>query len=144
MMRTIFTNQHCGSMFRPHDLLLRCYIWGINVNDQNSIGMTVLHYATKYNSLQSVHLLLWLGANPIITDYQCRAPFHYALDNGNKPMARLLVVPWEKSQKMDQFSLMQNLKLYLRSLRYNSVLFFSELRYWIGLLIIIIQLGSKF
>lgn len=52
---------------------------GVNINERNSIGETPLHLATKNNRLESMKVLLDLGANVHATiDKVGHSPLHYS------------------------------------------------------------------
>ncbi|XP_054714802.1 ankyrin repeat domain-containing protein 16-like isoform X2 [Uloborus diversus] len=48
---------------------------GLNVNQQNSDGLTPLHFAAKENNSDCIKLLLKLNATPTIKDNKCRTVF---------------------------------------------------------------------
>lgn len=55
--------------------LVECHL---SLNTIDTLGRTALHFAVSTNSLQSVKLLLSLGAGPNIRDHQSNTPLHLA------------------------------------------------------------------
>lgn len=125
-------------VYKPQDVILRCFIFGIDVNSQNaSNGMTALHYAVQSHSQQSVHLLLRLGANPALPDYQGDTPYDYAIRYGNLKLAYFLSPP------RNTINILRKVWMYFCHLLYSSSARFSEGRFWIGVCITTIQLFGK-
>lgn len=138
MMRGILCDQ-CGfSISRPQDLVLRSHIYGINVNESNNVGLTPLHYAVQTCSLQTVSLIVWLGGDISAKDYYGRTAYDFAILYGNKGMLPMLTPTG--CCKIGRFNVWMNLLLYIRKLRYITGSRFQELRYWVGITIIIFQL----
>lgn len=128
-------------VYKPQDVILRCYIFGIDVNIQTATtGLTALHYAVQSHSQQSVHLLLRLGADPALPDYCGRTAYHYAIRYGNLKLAYLLPSN-ERDQKL--VNVFQKVWMYLCHLFYSASARFSEGRFWIGVGITTVQLLGK-
>lgn len=127
-------------VYKPQDVILRCYIFGIDVNSQTATsGLTALHYAVQSHSQQSVYLLLRLGANPALTDYSGRTPYHYAIRYGNLKLAYLLAT----SAHQKSINIFQKVWMYFCNLFYSTSARFSEGRFWIGVCITTVQLFGK-
>ena len=62
-----------------------------NMANRNEEGMTPLHYAAKYSSVNIVKMLIDGGADVRITDKQGRTPLHYAAEVGNLDMVQYLI-----------------------------------------------------
>jgi len=54
-------------------------------------GLTALHHAARENAIQSVEVLLSLGANPNILDPQGISPLRIAAANANLDLAKILI-----------------------------------------------------
>lgn len=91
MTKVILAVYNLGNDVKTYDIVLRCFIYGIDVNSANvDTKQTPLHYAVQRFYEQDVHLLLRLGANPEATDNWGRSPYDCAVRNGNHKMAALL------------------------------------------------------
>ena len=143
IMRASVVSMNGYRFIRPQDIILRCYTYGLDVNYQcPESGMTALHYAVQSHSLQSVRLLLWLGANITFADKYGRTPYDFAILFGNRQFAQLLATP-DCQPKLKRFNIKQNLLLYYRFLLNSSSARCSELRFWIGAIIVTCQVASK-
>lgn len=141
MIRSITLSMQGYGFQRPQETILRCFVYGIDVNSQTPEGLTALHLAVQAHSLQSVRLLLWLGANITLVDRRGCTPFDYALHFGNLQLARLLSFP-DRSY-LASLSWSRRLYLYYRLVRTSSGARCAELRFWLGASILLFQLARK-
>lgn len=58
-------------------------LMGGDINYQNKLGLTALHYACMFSDLQTVAKLCSIGCNPIIKDNKGNTPMHYASKYSN-------------------------------------------------------------
>ena len=132
MMQAINTVHNLFGNVKSYDIVLRCHIYGIDVNDQNpETDQTALHYAVQRFYTQDVHLLLRLGIKVEIMDKWGRTAYDYALRAGNKPMARLLAL--EKVQQEPSKSLKQKLAFYYGLLKRSSRARNQQILKWAGI-----------
>ncbi len=64
---------------------------GSNINAQDALGRTALHWATIYNSLECVQKTLELGADPLMPQNGGYKPLHLAVYNGFLPIIEALL-----------------------------------------------------
>jgi len=79
------------ALYYGHEDLLAPFVHaGVDINNQNEDGTTLLHLATKI-SPQLVAKLIYLGAWVNTSDYEGRSPLHIAVANGNLDSVRVLL-----------------------------------------------------
>lgn len=69
----------------------KCYNTVFDINQKNEMGKTILMYATIYQSIECIKMLLRYGANPFLTcDFNYSA-FYHALRNGDEYIAKKFI-----------------------------------------------------
>ena len=68
--------------YKLYKSLSKIIQFGANINLQDFKGRTALHFASKFNDITAVTILLYYLADPAIKDNNDETPFDYALNNG--------------------------------------------------------------
>eukprot|EP00019_Armaparvus_languidus_P013491 CAMPEP_0168587062 /NCGR_PEP_ID=MMETSP0420-20121227/4653_1 /TAXON_ID=498008 /ORGANISM="Pessonella sp." /LENGTH=180 /DNA_ID=CAMNT_0008622267 /DNA_START=34 /DNA_END=576 /DNA_ORIENTATION=- len=63
----------------------------VNVNCQDGVGNTPLHYSANWGHYETLEMLLNASANPNIKNFQDDTPLHRAFYKGSIPMIQLLL-----------------------------------------------------
>ena len=61
-------------------LVFVCYFFSVDINAQDKIGNTPLHWAVKHNQPKAIDYLIEQGANTTILNEQNMAPLHLACE----------------------------------------------------------------
>ncbi|MCL2441927.1 MAG: ankyrin repeat domain-containing protein [Treponema sp.] len=69
---------------------LRAIFSGIAINSRDSSGNTILHFAARYGTTQSINLLLELGANKTLRNILAETPYDIAVRWNRQENANLL------------------------------------------------------